>query len=35
MAWVCDYCGGPPDGWSGGQGEPYRCAQGCVEAEDA
>lgn len=29
MAWVCDYCGGPPDGWSGGQGERERCADGC------
>lgn len=34
MAWVCDYCGGPPDGWSGGQNEPYRCAQSCRTSSD-
>lgn len=25
MAWVCDYCGGPPDPWSGGQGGREFC----------
>lgn len=25
MAWVCDYCGGPPDPWSGGQGMREVC----------
>lgn len=25
MAWRCDYCGGRPDGWSGGQGSREEC----------